>query len=715
MARLASPAAPVLLLLLAAAAAVSFFQTCYVQPHRSWKNPQAKERGALVSRRQEASQVSMSMFPEMPDVDQVASALDEYLPSVDTTLMDEEQKRVIDAVLAGRNVLITGGAGVGKTFVGEAIRQALKMKYKEDFEDFVGVTAPTGTAAVLIGGCTLNKLAGITVPEFHEDFRKMRTGYYGQVWRQLKVLMIDEASMVSGEMLDQMDIQLKVLRRNDKPFGGIQVVLLGDFFQLTPIQRKLDRDDLDALDKASLQENKAMLPYLTPGGQERLSELFLNRGMIFQSNTFWDLELEQIELVTQYRQGEDKAFATALTAVQDGQNLTEAIDWLNSQCEIVGSTDAPPCDSEVQLFPFNSKVKAMNEHKLEDLPGKSEYYQAKDYVVPSKSRRYIEENTTDGTVEKKPMTEKQKKEFLQKAPFYTAEAVAEVLELKRGAQVMLSANLDVKAGLINGLMGEVIEAANLGQNGQVVVRFRGFNTNINLTAFEFQASYPGIGISYRRQIPLRLAWAMTHHRCQGQTFDYVRLDPTTFTQGQAYVALSRARSAEGLKLYRKLEARDIIVNPAAINFRKFMRQNDVESARKAVGDWRDIAVDDSKFNFKRPTAAATTPIGIAYGPSVPAKSAVKERKEKTALRPAGEKVELARPPVKARARTPLSTECVEDRTFKAGPKKGKTFKEVMADKLFCQIALKLAKFNPSVEILEFVKCLKNAGSLAYAV
>jgi len=161
------------------------------------------------------------------------------------------------------------------------------------------------------------------------------------------------------------------------------------------------------------------------------------------------------------------------------------------------------------------------------------------------------------------------------------------IHLKVGAMVTLLANLDVERGLSNGALGKVLQIARQGDIGQVLVDFHEAGQHW-IKPYEFRALMVGVGETIRKQVPLRLAWAVTHHRSQGQTYPRVRVNPTSFADGQAYVALSRATHVAGLELLRPLKTGDVRVNPAVRSFVRHMRAGDLVKAYAEAGTWKDI-------------------------------------------------------------------------------------------------------------------------------
>ena len=199
--------------------------------------------------------------------------------------LDATQLRAFDAAMDGKNVLITGGAGAGKTLTCERIRRGLEKKYGDRFLTKVAIAASTGTAAVLCEGTTLHSLVGPRQLKCVGDF--VLKGRSKKVWRSLEVLLLDEASMISGEFFDRLSDQVELTRETPGPFGGIQLVIVMDPLQLPPIsapvQNVLGEVTREQLDAQLLEEqNRVVLRQeLYPEKSEADREAVLCRGYLF--------------------------------------------------------------------------------------------------------------------------------------------------------------------------------------------------------------------------------------------------------------------------------------------------------------------------------------------------------------------------------------------------------------------------------------------------
>mmetsp|Transcript_129189 Transcript_129189/g.251543 ORF Transcript_129189/g.251543 Transcript_129189/m.251543 type:complete len:580 (+) Transcript_129189:77-1816(+) len=491
--------------------------------------------------------------------------------------LDKQQQEAVDAVMDGHSVLITGGAGVGKSATTKAIIEKLTELHGDD--EFV-VTASTGVSAVLMGGCTLHCAAGIGVPRLVSDFKKIRNEPYKSAWRNLKALIIDEVSMLSGEFFDQFEKQIRELRDNDQPFGGLQLVLVGDFAQLPPVATKPPDETWKLVDQTIFEQSKQAF---IPKGPRSRHELFLNRGMLFQSRSFWHLldeGLRVISLTTPHRQRSDHMLSDLLQHLRNGSisDRIAAINRLNARCYHPSDTATFCCNDDnehVWLYGQNQVVDIKNTERLDALPHKPVTFSASDQQIPEEA-----ENQT---------VFEARIRVLADSTFFDKHGrgcgVPEKLVLKTDARVMLCANVATDEGLVNGVTGRVV-ALSKGRkmsSKYVKVDFEGLGPKF-IRPHTFQSKIPGVGTCKRKQIPLRLAWAMTHHRSQGKTLTKAKVDPGAFTYGQAYVAVSRVQALEDLTLLARAKLSDFKVNPAVHHWMQFLQNH--HTAREKIGDWR---------------------------------------------------------------------------------------------------------------------------------
>lgn len=405
-------------------------------------------------------------------------------------------------------IFVTGGAGTGKsTFI-----NWIDNTYRGQ----VMKSAPTGIASLNIEGKTIHSLFRLA-PKFitTDDIAVIPTKFL-KTYQQSKIIIIDEISMVTSNMLDAVNLFLQKNLRSKKPFGGKTVVIVGDMFQLPPI---VSNHTSDVYFKV------------------------YDTAYFFGAKVMQDINFEFVELQKVHRQ-KDQTFVDVLSNIRVGKNIKESIDILNSRCKV----QAEPEDGAVVLSPRNQEVDQRNNIELKKIRGAKE----SDY---------------DGEMEGNFKTDR------LPSPFY--------MTLKVGAQVQFTQN-DPSIGVVNGTIGKVVDV----HDEYVTVKILSTNTDVIVKRAEWQEfeyrfdEYKKEVISspsgFYRQIPLKLAWASTIHKSQGNTLDKVHIDlgAGCFATGQLYVALSRCRTVEGITLSRKLEYNDVSVDDSIVSFYEDCRKGE---------------------------------------------------------------------------------------------------------------------------------------------
>ena len=413
-----------------------------------------------------------------------------------------EYKRALEAVLEKEGALfVTGKAGTGKSTL---------IKYLSSrLEDCV-VLAPTAAAAINAGGDTIHSF--FNLPARHIDpGEKLRLNPKSKdVVKYLKALIVDEASMVTPNIVDVIDILLRRYRKNDEPFGGVSVVFVGDLLQLPPV--------------VSTHEERIYF-------SERYPTQFF-----YSADVFLRTEIIPINL-TRVRRQEDNEFIEALGFVREGVDTGRAVSYFNTNC-LKSHADL---DNPMWLVATNAAAHSINAKKLAGLAGDTKTYKA--------------DVTGDAPASK------------WRLP------VPEVLELKVGAKVVFLRNNKQK-GWINGDTGVVVS---IGSDTLLVRHDSGGEAlEVERMGWErYQYTYDEENkkidkeeIGRFSQFPVSLGWAVTIHKSQGMTLEsaVVDLGSGAFSDGQTYVALSRCRRVEGLRLARNLTPRDIRVNKEALEF-----------------------------------------------------------------------------------------------------------------------------------------------------
>ena len=391
----------------------------------------------------------------------------------------------------GRSVFLTGKAGTGKTTFLKYVTQTTTKRFV--------VLAPTGVAAINAGGSTIHSFFQLPLcpylpdvkelvteyqmPEQHRSLRKDRV----KIIRTLDLLIIDEISMVRADLLDAVDMTLRRYRRNDKPFGGVQLLMIGDAQQLSPVVKESERQYISQVYKS---------PYF------------------FHSKALQKLAYITIELQKVHRQ-QDKDFLNILNGIRENRLTSQILKSLNSRVKAYENDD-----DVIRLTTHNSQADKVNGIKLDSLPGEAITFGAE----------------IEG-------------EFPENS--YPAD---EVLSLKMGAQVMFIRN-DSEAGFYNGKLGKVTEITSGGQvtvtdaEGESIIVGPAEWPNIQYALDNESGEIRQNVVGTFKQLPLRIAWAITIHKSQGLTFDKVIIDAgSAFAFGQVYVALSRCRTLEGISL-----------------------------------------------------------------------------------------------------------------------------------------------------------------------
>jgi ATP-dependent DNA helicase PIF1 len=441
-----------------------------------------------------------------------------------------EQQNLFDYIeQSENNIFVTGRAGTGKS--------TLLSYLVENTQKNVAVCAPTGVAALNVGGVTIHSLFGFPFGILGEhDIARHLNRRTREVLAALDVLVIDEVSMVNADLMDAISKSMGIARGRRKiPFGGAQIVMFGDPYQLSPV----------------------------PGNNEERAYMAEN----YQSNWFFDAHvwredsLERFELGEIFRQS-DEEFKSILNAIRTGEVDQSMLDQLNQ-----AGNRFPPHDDVIRLATINASVDQTNRERMSRLTTKPKTFEA----IFSAS----DEQAFGKTLPAEPS-----------------------LELKVGAQVMFIKNDDGKKTSegtlkrwVNGTIGHVVD---MPSSGGVVVEVDGERLDVGRSTwekvrYEIEEEFDEetgkvkevlvtIPLAEYQQIPLRPAWSVTIHKSQGQTYDEVVIDlgRGAFSPGQTYVALSRVRSLEGLYLTRAIKMSDVMVDKDVVRFMSAVKQAPIE-------------------------------------------------------------------------------------------------------------------------------------------
>ncbi len=437
-----------------------------------------------------------------------------------TSILNPEQIAALAAVKKGRNIFLTGAGGTGKSHTIRAIQNwgaAAGVR--------VAVTAMTGCAALLLGNGakTLHSWAGVGLArEAPEALAAIvaKNKRACRRWTATQALIIDEVSMMTPEFLDKLDlVARRVRKRPSLRFGGIQLVLAGDFCQLPPVTKGISDE-----------------------------EIATSPRFIFEA-PLWPTLVDEVHELTAIVRQKEPEFQQLLTEARLGRLSPSSVRLLEQR---KGHAWHEQEIRPTLLFNRNAEVDTVNRVNMAALDGERHTYDAQ--VVQDPSKRA--DHTAPLVSPDDPDIQNALNRLDNDAPY------EKTLELCIGAQVMLLTNMDQEAGLVNGSRG-VVTGYSFG--GLPIVRFLSSPEPVVIDRVNWWLpDYEWIG---RAQIPLKVAYAITIHKAQGATLDSALVDigPSTFEYGQAYVALSRVRSLGGLYVY-KLDARKIRCHPAVAAF-----------------------------------------------------------------------------------------------------------------------------------------------------
>lgn len=388
------------------------------------------------------------------------------------------QETAFSILKTGKNVFLTGEPGSGKTHTVNRYVAYLK----ENGID-LAITASTGIAATHIGGMTIHSWSGIGIK------KELSPADFGRVIslrrasarvKKSKILIIDEISMLDGKTLSLIDEICRAVKRTSESFGGMQVVFVGDFFQLPPVRREDEEPYKFAFESEAWMTANPVICYLTE----------------------------------QYRQSDSK-FLDVLSAIRSGKISQEHRTCLDG-CLI--NTDSPKIANVTKFFPHNEDVNEVNHEELQKLPGKP-----KTFTMIWRGKDNLVEQLKRGCLS------------------------PENLELKKRAVVMFTKN-NLQRGFVNGTIGAVVGFDQYNDEGYPIVKTRQ-GRQLTVEPMEWTIEENGEAVASIKQVPLRLAWAMTIHKSQGITLDSAFMDLSgAFVEGQGYVALSRVKTLNGLHL-----------------------------------------------------------------------------------------------------------------------------------------------------------------------
>lgn len=466
----------------------------------------------------------------------VASSSSKPSSKLAGVFLSQEQTQILRLVENGNSVFYTGSAGTGKSVLLREIIRTLRKKYVKS-PDAIAITASTGIAACNIGGVTIHSFAGIGIGEgsAEELINRVRKNKKATSrWLRTKVLIIDEVSMLDGDLFDKLAQIGSLIRKSPEPFGEIQVVVTGDFFQLPPVGK----------------------------GTSQVKFAF--------EAQLWNQTIKRTFNLNKVFRQKDQQFVDMLNEMRFGRLSQQSIARFKSLSRPINDDDGL---GATELFPRREDVERSNNGRMTHLQTEQKVYLA-----------------TDGGIIADPnQRDKMLANFM--AP--------KNLVLRVGAQVMLIKNMDDM--LVNGSMGKILRFVDpalygtdyddVDGNGNAgkakserkqtattkdmfmpVVEFsvpnRGRREALIVTeTWKVELPSGEVQVS-RTQLPLILAWAMSIHKSQGQTLERVKVDlGRVFEKGQAYVALSRATSLDGLQVLH-FDPKKVQAHPKVVEWSK---------------------------------------------------------------------------------------------------------------------------------------------------
>ena len=525
------------------------------------------------------SSLSPSLIAALKQHVQTSKALPitKKLPPEEThSSLNAEQRLVIESILSGYNVFFTGPAGSGKSHILATLQRLLAKTRR------VVVTATTGIAACSVGGVTIHSFAGCGMgidAKSRKPVNQQITDICGKVmgnvtaskrWRETDVLVVDEVSMMSSGFLDMLNTISQRTRGNRQPFGGMQIVLVGDFFQLPPVEAKSKSSNISPSQRQG-----------TP----------VVNGFAFEAECWCQVIQKSVLLTQVFRQGGDAVLLKILNEARIGELSESSVSTLKRHALIPRASriQGPTAIKPTLLECRNAQVDHANSIEMKLLNGEERTFIAQDMALHAGFEAQLRQC-----------------------------AAPETLILKEGAQVILLKNLDPTKGLVNGSRGVVVGFQTSKQNLQselprnlrqvefplvVFESVRGSQSNNELRIVvvpeEWSSRMGDVVVCSRVQVPLRLAWALSVHKSQGMTIPHLSISlKGVFEYGQAYVALSRGTSLDTLTL-KGFDPRAFTAHPRVKAFYQLLEEKEIQDLTASQ------AKSASLISTQRQTVSAT--------------------------------------------------------------------------------------------------------------
>ncbi len=444
--------------------------------------------------------------------------------------LNAEQADVLKAILAGKSVFFTGSAGSGKSFLLRKCIDALLDSGRAK-KDQIFITAATGIAAVNIGGSTFHSFSGLGLgkgPLSALLHKVTSSTAASERWRKAKVLIIDEVSMLDGQLLDKAEQVARSVRGSSAPFGGLQLVLCGDFFQLPPVG-------------------------VTKRRQKQQNQSCKDEDVLFAFQAAcWPRIVQHSVLLSRVYRQRDNKLLDVLQRIRLGQCTPTDCEFL-AACGTQSATDSAGVQPTV-LCALNKHVQQRNASSLHKLSGERHEYTAHFNGIEHFRKQLASSCTAD-----------------------------EVLTLCAGAQVVLLTNLDAETGLVNGARGKVHDFVRNTESAWPTLLPRVIfcppgrppTKPLEVPAHSWTVEVGAETKASMTQVPLKLAYALSIHKSQGMTIDSLLVDLRgVFEYGQAYVALSRGVSLERMQVLN-MSPNCVRAHPDVVQFYKTLSQESV--------------------------------------------------------------------------------------------------------------------------------------------
>ena len=418
------------------------------------------------------------------------------------------QLHAIDIIKSGKSLFLTGPPGVGKSFTLRNI-----IQYLDEVENKYGLTAMTGCAAILIKGQTLHSFLGIglgneTIEKLYEKLKDKKK--FNEL-KNLDTLIIDEISMMNDKFFEKISKLLSKIKNNNKPFGNIRLILIGDFYQLPPTDGEY----------------------------------------CFKSKLWNMVNMTTVELNEPMRQKDDIVFQKLLNNIRKGKITKANYNELKKLNDTDFSTIIP-----TKIYCLKTDVNRINTYYFNKLLIETNKLKSEEV------NNYIENNTIECYPNNENITDSTDSSKVFKYGIVTNEKYVNKndyeVSLIKGAEVMITRNINIENELVNGKKGKIINLT----NNYVIIK-DDLNIKHKIDYYKDENAYN----KYVKFMPLTLAYAITVHKSQGSTLDYIEIDGSNnnFAPGQFYTALSRAKTLKNIRL-KNLDKDALIINKDVLNF-----------------------------------------------------------------------------------------------------------------------------------------------------